>query len=364
MSYGLFSNNESQLVGFFDRDLPKVSVRGAKTDCQIVIPRLYDISDSQLEELGSLARQLVAFNDYGVNRNESTEDQGTIILDYKKKNPIRPDRAFATVLSEIEERLEEDEPGSNDYVRVSGIKLSQDERRNFKITLEVSDTYWLYMKIRESIFPYKESLDSIPDEKTPNVARYVRENPCKVRDLLNHLASRFILNGLGVRMFVFNRNHEALFQQRTVNGNNTFPGCWEATASGYVDPKKATDHSTGKVNLVKAAHKELEEEIGLRIQDPIRARMQFPFEHTRFLGISRNSNYGHIDVFGYVYINDTRSNIIFKSAGRVANVEWLDWKHFLAKIRAQTEGHFPDWVTQAIPSAILAYAYVQYNYPQ
>ena len=60
-----------------------------------------------------------------------------------------------------------------------------------------------------------------------------------------------------VHVLVFNRRGEVFLQKRSMS-KDTFPGCWDSSASGHVDSGEAYDD---------CAVRELREEIGLRVQE-------------------------------------------------------------------------------------------------
>lgn len=247
------------------------------------------------------------------------------------------------VLQGIANKYWRNERKGNDYLRVAGLRILDKARGKLQYqTVEIllSPTRWGFMKLRENI---------VAEGK-------LKELDATEQAFVSRLSEKHILNGLGVRTFVFSSDGFILLQRR--GPNNTYPHKLEATASGYLDSRNPSHYRDGRFSVTAAAEVEIEEEIGI-------SSAELRFENVGVLGMTRNDVTGHLDVFSYFLSTRKRDYLeeVLSPSDRVEGHLWLDSlpggrNSAVGLLRKAAENRFEEWVPQAPASLAIVLSYV------
>lgn len=259
------------------------------------------------------------------------------------ESEIRLDCYQEQIMINLAKRFWPDDRLGNAYLRVSGFKVEDKERGETpyqSVTLKLSRTEWRFMKLREKVL--RSAMEKDLDQDSLEFA--------------NSLNKEYVLNGLGVRVFCFSRDGYVLLQKKSRH-NNTYPLATEASGCGYVDSNNPDHRKDGKLSLTKAAIAEVVEETGI-------AEDSLSFENAGFLGMTRNTQMGHLDIFMYWIIERDYKRIDIK--GYSDRVESLQWWSVLPSVRnnlfqkmtADAGQNFVSWVPQAVVSLAIVLGYV------
>lgn len=340
-----FNYDEKELIKYLD-SLRQTPFLGINLPVALIFPRYDKITGEFLQSTKDL-RKYVNIK-YFEQIKEFTEEVHQISI-VEGIDEIKLNNAQEKIMDKLAEKYWPDDRPGNDYFRVSGIKLEDKKiggREYQSVTINLSPTKWRFMKIRENIIPNMNNLNLESDEM----------------GFLRDLASNYVLNGLGVRTFLFSKDGYLLLQtKKGKKKNNTYGERLEAASAGYLD---SDDHRVeGKLSLEKCGLNETIQEAGIAKKEID----NITFEQKGIIGMTRNSEKGHLDIFMFLKINTMHDNIEMSGSDRVEKLEWIsvlpdDRNSIFKKFDGDTKHDFENWVPQAPISLVPTLNYVLPRY--